>query len=365
MTRILVECYEHQPSYELNVQGFKQFSKVIPLEVRARLTKEISPSDIEWCDVLLDIRGGNPLSAFVVNQAKKAGRKVFLSLDDDLMEFYPTSYEGNVFRDSLFRVMRDADCILTSSQYLGEKYKKKYGINYVVINTVVDREKFKVLPWPIGKEEIKLLYAAGSQHVLFFDTMIKPILNRLYDKYKESISLTIIGPNIDIADIKMRIDKMVSMPFDKYRSFMDSNHFDIGLAPLFDSEFCRSKYFNKYLEYSINSICGIYSNVMPYTLVVKNGVNGLLVDNDPNAWFGAICKLVDNPSYLSQFVINARKHILNNFSLERIVSEVNSDIPDLFSFKAEACSNNYCRFMKLRFLYYALKRRVMSKLYRH
>lgn len=363
-TRILVECYEHQPSFELNIQGYGKFSKVAPIEVRGKLTKDIKPEDIEWCDILVDVRGGNPLSAYVVKQAKKAGRKAYLSLDDDLMEIYSESYEERVFRYSLLSVIKNVDYMLTSSQYLGDKYQKKYGIKYAVINTVVEREQFKINSESNGDGVIKLVYAAGSKHIPFFDAMIKPILNRLYEKYSEKLSLTIIGPNIDTMGIKLKINKNASMPFDEYRRFMDSHHFDIGLAPLFDTEFCRSKYFNKYLEYSTNNICGIYSNVMPYTLVVEDGVNGLLTENNPKAWYDAICKLVDNRSFINVLRNNAKEDVLNNFSLDSIVAKVNKDVPDLFSYKANSYHKKCCRFMKHRFLYYAFKRRILSCIYK-
>ena len=359
-TRILVECYEHLPSFELNIQGYEKFSKVVPIEVRGRLTKNIKSEDIEWSDVLIDVRGGNPLSAYVVKQAKKAGRRVYLSLDDDLMDIFPATNEGRIFRNSLLNVMKYADCMLTSSQYLGNKYQEKYGINYVVINTVVEREQFKANSESNRDGEIRLVYAAGSQHIPFFNAMIKPILNQLYDKYSEKISLTIIGPNIDTTGTNLKINKKASMPYDEYRRFMDSHHFDIGLAPLFDSEFCRSKYFNKYLEYSTNNICGIYSKVMPYTLVVEDGVNGLLAENNPNAWYDAICKLVDNPSLADQYTEKAQCQILKNYGLETIVESVRKAVPDLFSFIAKNNSTKFCKYMKLRFLYYAFKRRAFS-----
>ena len=363
MTKILIEGYKQQSSFTLNVEEFKKFATVWPIEIRSRMTKDITPEDIEWCDILIDVRGGNPLSAYVVGEAKKAGRKVYLSLDDDLMETYPQNYEGDVFRKSLIKVMSNTDRMITSSKYLGEKYKYKYGIDYTVVDTVVEPSQFKEdNTYEIGNH-VEMLYAAGSQHIPFFDKLIKPILNQLHDRFADKLSLTIIGPDIEVSNVKLNVHKFSSMPFNEYRKFMDDNHFDIGLAPLFDSEFCRSKYFNKYLEYSTNNICGIYSNVMPYTLVVEDGENGILADNNPESWLDAICKLLEKPLMIKNCSLKAKEHILSNFSLVSITERTIKEIPELFSYEAPPCAQRFCRFMRQRYLYYAIKRRLLSSIF--
>ena len=358
-THVLIESYDHQSSAELTFKYFEKIARLRPIDVRFCLTREIKPADIDWCDVLIDIRGSSPLSAYVVRQAKKAGRKVYMSLDDDLFELYTTTYEGNVFRKSLEAVISEADELITPSEYLCEKLKKNYGVQYVLSNTIVESCEFK--KESTEKEQcVKLLYAAGSQHAPFFNKMISPVLSQLYERYGDRIFLTVIGPDVDLADNGLRVERINSLPYSQYREYMDNNHFDIGLSPLFDSEFCRSKYFNKYLEYSKNNICGIYSDVIPYTLVVKNGVNGLLAPNDPSAWYEAICKLVDDEDFRKKCIYHAKEHILSDFSLKSITDKLNNDLPALFSYKAPQCRRSYCRFMKSRYYYYAIKRHLIS-----
>lgn len=358
-THVLIESYDHQSSAELFLKFFEKIARLKPIDLRFCLTREIKSADIEWCDILIDIRGSNPLSAYVVRQAKKAGRKVYISLDDDLFELYTTTYEGNVFRKSLEIVLAEADGVITPSEYLGEKLKQKYGVQYVFTNTIVESFEFK--EESSEKEQcVKLLYAAGSQHAPFFNQMITPVLGQLYERYGDRISLTVIGPDVDLADTGLKVERINSMPYSQYRAYMNDNRFDIGLSPLFDSEFCRSKYFNKYLEYSKNNICGIYSEVIPYTLVVKNGENGILVPNDPSAWFEAICKLVDDTDLRRKCINQAKEHILSDFSLKSITDKLNNDLPDLFEFKAPKCRKSFCRFMKARYYYYAVKRHLIS-----
>lgn len=357
MTNILIESYEEQPSFRLCERDFRLFASVKPIEIRARITKNITPEDMDWCDVLVDIRGGNPLSEYVVRQAKRAGKKVYMTLDDDLIASYPTNYSGKVFEKSLISVMKIVDGVLTCNKYLGDKYKGLYGINYAIFDTVIDKSLIKKNVVENFAGKTRLLYAAGAKHIPFFEKYIYPCLNKLHQRYGEGVTLTIIGPDINLDGVKLTVEKIPSMTFESYRSFMDSHKYDIGLAPLFDTEFCRMKYFNKYLEYSTNNICGIYSNVMPYTFVVKNGENGLLADNTADSWFDKICLLIDNEQLKSSIVINAKKHILNEFSLLSVVNKLDREIPDLFSYKSKQSKTQICKHIRCRYNYYALKRR--------
>lgn len=59
VTNVLLECYMNIPSFELTVQDFQRHSNVIPINVRSKLTRNITPADISWSDVLVSVRGGN------------------------------------------------------------------------------------------------------------------------------------------------------------------------------------------------------------------------------------------------------------------------------------------------------------------
>ena len=192
-------------------------------------------------------------------------------------------------------------------------------------------------------------------------------MNDIYHRYKEKVSLTLIGPDIDTSLYKISVEKIPSMPINQYDEYMSNHHFDIGLAPLFDNELCRSKYFNKFFEYTKNNICGIYSDVMPYNLVVKNGVDGILVNNDPQEWYKAICYLIDNQNKQIQYIKNAQNKLINNFSLEAIAKRLNGDFPELFSYKAPNTHVHIWINMYFLFVLYELLRRfllLLSKFFR-
>lgn len=360
MTNILIAGASHNPSFDLTLNDFIQLSKVIPISVRPKLLRNITRKDISWCDILLCVRGDDYLHSIVAKKAVDAGRIVVLDLDDDLINFTPDVHPliNKIRKKSLEQTLRLSTCIVTASRYLGDKYKKTYGIRYVLIDTVVSTSEFREV------EEVKggvnILYAANPGHKVFFDTLITPILNDVYSKYNDRVTLTLIGPDVDVTKINMPVTKIPSMEMPLYNRYMEEHHFDIGLAPLFDNEFCKSKYFNKYLEYSKNNICGIYSDVIPYNLVVNNGETGVLVCNTPKDWFKAICSLIDDSSLRIRCCKQAREQISLSLSPENVAKRLVDSFPEIGTYKAKQYYFPFGFFMYCRFLLYESFCRILN-----
>jgi len=361
-TKILIEGYCHLPTYDMLVDSLERYCQVVPIDVKCKLSRNITSNDIAWCDVLIVVRGDNPLSAYLSKAAKKSGRKVVLFLDDDLVAVRSEvkSLENKYCYKSLMTVIRTVDYILTCSQYLGEKYKSSFGLNYALLHTDISKEQIVHSPNCSNSNTIKFLYAASKGHTVFFEKLVAPVLNDLYAKYGNKLSLTVIGPDVNLKNIRLKVNKVRSMPYEEYRSFMNNNCFDIGLAPLFDNEMCRSKYFNKYLEYSTNGICGIYSNVIPYTLVVHNRVNGYLSDNTTEEWYNCLCEAIDNLSLSKQYVKNAQESILLDFSLSTIATSVYKELKPVFIHDSNSIFAPNCRNMHFMYINKAVYRNIMK-----
>lgn len=361
MTNILIEGGSHIPSYDILVNDFYRYAELIPIAVRAKLTRNITPKDISWCDILVTVRANNPLSAWVAQIAKKKGRKVILFLDDDLLNY--TSREHSIIdtfmKKSLNKVLKISSDMITFSKYLGEKYKKTYGINYTLVDTVFESKDIReTLP---STEKVKLVYAAAKNHVVYFNKLILPILDRLYERYGDYVSLTLIGPEINTENLKLHIEQVHSMPMEAYQNYMRTHRFDIGLAPLFDTEFSYSKHYNKHLEYSKNNIFGIYSYQLPYTSVIVNGENGLLASETPESWYKNLCVAIDNDNLRKEGVLLSQQQLLMNNNAKAIIRRVVIGIPYLTTFKAPSYKSKLYYFLYIRFCLYELFRRILLR----
>ena len=332
MTNILIVGYKHIATFDMTTIAFERYSKYLPIVVHSKFSKDVSSYDLKWCDIFMCIRGDDPLSAYLCRIAKKHAKRVLLLIDDDLLEYelYKQPLYDRMRKIALKSVLTHADILLTPSEYLGNKLCKQFNIPYVVTNTVVDSEDIKTRR--DSSDNIRIVYACS--HNAHFNKLVKPMLHKLSARYGEFISFTIIGPSVDLSDTGLSVTHVDSMPLQKYREYMNTHTFDIGLAPLEDTEMTRSKYFNKYIEYTNNQIVGIYSNNLPYTLVVKDGFNGLLADNTPEAWYLKTCEIIDNKELRAVCLDNASKHIKETLSLSQILSELVRDMPDIISYRA-------------------------------
>ena len=61
-----------------------------------------------------------------------------------------------------------------------------------------------------------------------------------------------------------------------------------------ERSFNRYKSDIKFLDYGVLGIPGVYSNVGPYPASVVHEQTGLLVANQPEAWFAALSRLIED-----------------------------------------------------------------------
>jgi hypothetical protein len=109
--------------------------------------------------------------------------------------------------------------------------------------------------------------------------------------------------------------------YDRFLNEFAKSAYDIGIAPLLDDIFSRSKSNNKFREYGACGIAGIYSRVSVYTDCVKDGETGLLVPNDVEAWYSAIVRLVEDKQLRERIQRLAKEYVQSNYS-QRVFEKV-------------------------------------------
>jgi hypothetical protein len=96
--------------------------------------------------------------------------------------------------------------------------------------------------------------------------------------------------------------------------------YDIGLAPMKNDIFYRSKTNNKFREFGACWIAGIYSTSEVYTNCVEHGKTGLLVLNEEGEWYQAIRTLILDADLRRSIQNNTRKVIEREYSLDIFAS---------------------------------------------
>jgi glycosyltransferase involved in cell wall biosynthesis len=98
--------------------------------------------------------------------------------------------------------------------------------------------------------------------------------------------------------------------------------FDIGIAPLEDTHFNRSKSDIKFKEYAASGVPCIASSVEPYANSIKDGEIGLLVKSKgsvTDSWYKKIKSLIVNKELRLKIAENTTKNAIENFDMQKNV----------------------------------------------
>lgn len=317
---------------------------------------KIKSADIAWADILYFIRPDNTLSLEVARKVACVGKMVIFFIDDDLFHLPMSMPTIPWRRKALEEILSVSDLIISSSPHICDMYKNNTkGKRAVRLDTPVAQEEIvksssviDIKENEIEGREIKIVFAAGRNHEAPFDDFIQPILPKLNKRYGNKVSFTFVGvhPSINSEDYNFNLDFLDGMSLCEYRKFMREKKFDIGLSPLHQDEFTKCKYFNKYIEYTMMGIAGIFSECEPYTYVVRSGENGLLVRNDPESWYDALCCVIDNKKLRIDFTRSALNDIKENFSDIAIRSHLEREIPEMLEISKDD-SRHYVVFSSL------------------
>jgi hypothetical protein len=95
-------------------------------------------------------------------------------------------------------------------------------------------------------------------------------------------------------------ERIKPMSWPDYVEFARNNPAHINLAPMLDTPFNMGKSIIKFHDTASLGAAGIYSNVLPFNAVVKDGADGFLADNDPLIWQQTLRFLLRNPHEITK-----------------------------------------------------------------
>ncbi len=209
--------------------------------------------------------------------------------------------------DLAFRLANTCNAMQVTSSEL----KKLYGhINSnckVFPNQILDVPPEKPL-----KKGNELVVGWGGSHGHMEDVaeIARPLINWLITKPNVSLHLMCSEPIWKLFDSLPQNKKKWTLPgsLDDYYNFL--NNIDIGIAPLQDSAFNRSRSDVKFLEYAVSGIVPVMAHIEPYIESVKVGKTGFLFKN-PGELIVNLNLLSQDPSLAQNIAKEARQYVLN------------------------------------------------------
>lgn len=315
-----------------------------------KTVREITYKDIAAVDIIICIRGATPFMKKIINMAKKMNKFVIYFLDDSLKDMPDNTFLYPKRKMWHLECVRLADVLLTTNPLIEEDYKKyikdeRTAIINTAVNSIAQKKQSEY------QRKQRIVYAGSEWHVENYKLFLEPIIYKLLEANKEELDLYFVGFDPNIIGFEESVHVVQKMNLEKYQKFMNQMDFDIGLAPLKSSYFTERKYFNKFIEYTRNGICGIYSDVYPYRFVVNDGENGYLVEDNADAWLESITRVLNNRTDRSRCVENAQTYLKNNHSDKFIFENLERDIPEITT-NIRSHKIRHKLFMDKLFLYY-------------
>ena len=319
--RILAVGNLRLPSMELAaILPFQELMRQGRCEFLFALERDTTVQHIEWCDALFMIR---PVTAEAENlwrAAEALGKPMLSFWDDDLLDV-PESLACHSFfaapevRERIPRLLRGSAAIWFCNPRLGQAYEQIAGKPAQIMPAMIEAISPEAVERHFADDDIlRIGYAGSIGHGIFVDELCFEGLQELVATVGERVELYCLGARPEIADRLPFRYIPYTADYGDYRRYFAALGLHIGLAPLPDTSFDSRKFYNKFLDYASVGACGIFSHLPPYVDIVRDGLNGLLVRNDPAAWKAALLRLVNDRDLRHQLARQAHRQVVAEHS---------------------------------------------------
>jgi GT2 family glycosyltransferase/glycosyltransferase involved in cell wall biosynthesis len=295
-------------------------------DFEVRLADAKSVPDIE-ADIIVtqryalpDIKSVEALAA----HARNSGATLLYDLDDDLLNIARTHPEAQALRPkaaTVRRILGLADAVWVSTVPLAETLKRAARDVTVVPNGLDERIWAAAPPNdPLPSGPARLFCMGTTTHERDF-AMILPALVRLTEEFAGDVEIDLIGmtvstelpPGINRVDVPHQ----ASLSYPGFVNWLTALRpgWHIGLAPLLDTPFNRSKSAIKVMDYTALGLAVVASDVDVFRDSAAGGAARQLVANDPHAWHAALGWLIRNQALRLSLAAAARPAFLATSTL--------------------------------------------------
>jgi hypothetical protein len=282
-------------------------SEVVYLNLEADSPLSISACG---CHTVVIVRYLSQGWARELKKFKSRGGRIIYFMDDDLMDVdafrtLPATYAEKIYR--LATRWRSTIEAIASEFWVTSPYlANKYGAWSPRL--LSPRPRVSQL---LGKTSTTICYHGSSSHQTELKWLV-PVMKKVQTADVDT-SFEVFG---DHSVYKMyrglpRVSVLHPMSWDSYLHHTALSRKDIGLAPLMPEPFNAARGPTKFFDFVRMDAVGIYSDRPPYSDFVRNGVDGVLLPDDPDLWARTIIGLALDVSARSSMAVAARERALD------------------------------------------------------
>ncbi len=311
------------------------------ISLRSSLESRASLSLVHWADIVVFCRNTEPAYAHLLSEALSTHKPIVFDLDDNFWDV-PFDSDPELARyhrlplrlQQLEKYLKHASMVRVYSpalQGIVQQFNKNVRLFRAGFDFDLVRSSLNAPQKRKRDGVVQIVYATSrivdNQYLLFNDA-----LRKVMQVYENKVSMTVWGCQpAELVGLK-GIKFMPLVP--NYSGFLRkfaSHNFDIGLAPLEDTPFHRSKTNTKFRDYGASRVAGIYSDVCVYSSCVDHERTGLLVTNTTESWFAGISRLILDPDLRDSIQQNAYAEVFDKYRQEVVENEWMAEINELLS----------------------------------
>lgn len=252
---------------------------------------------VDWADVIIIQRMMGKGVQNLAYYCHMRGKKVVYELDDNVWCFpdspeYKTERAKDVPRETE-EVIRCCDAVTVSTQPIAEEVQRRTGKTTYILPNFLDFEKWNAARVANIKHEHFLVgWMGGHYHVQDLESMT-PGLIKILEANKEVVFVFIGCCPMDlVVKYPERVFLQEFMSIDALPKTMAVMKFELGLAPLFPTEFARARSDIRLLQYSALAIPSVVSRWGEYSNMIDDGFPCITVCNGD--WQQAVQCGLDN-----------------------------------------------------------------------
>lgn len=306
---------------------------------------------IKWPDTIIFGRTYHPSLDPLkqLRRFKSEGKRVLWDLDDDFWAVNPDNPSvlvSNAEKDQYEALVKECDAVITPSAVLANKIKKLVKNKEIFIcPNMVSRDVYTERPR--AHSELIIGYMGASSH--WRDLMlITDVVLELQKKYEFAfqvyglVGVPLISEMVTLEEIRRRglepekvkyitsalewwskaqqIKVYPHIPFHipfhtpLYHPYLLSQlDWDIGLAPLEDNEFNRSKSCVKFYEYAGVGTMTLASRVSPYMEEVNYTAKNTFKD-----WYNKLEKLIIDKTFREKILKEQQEYVFKNRTIQNV-----------------------------------------------
>jgi glycosyltransferase involved in cell wall biosynthesis len=302
------------------------------LELGLEKTKEKIIELVEDHDLVFTKNLQNPwLILSVLAACDFYNKPVFVDFDDNVLTTDGKSAEkmsfepGSEERYHLDVMMQEATAITVATKHLVDIYEP-YNKNIIVLQNYNDpRDWHGIVRARRPDARLVIGWAASASHTVDH-SLIFPVMRRIIKKYP-FVVFSFMGhmkPEWVFAEgisdknwcTYPGIGWWNGNPEDPrtYPSELARQGYDIGIAPLIESQFNNGRSLTKWYEYSMLEIPTVASRFGPYT---RLGPEDALLCTTEDDWVDALSALIENEQLRKDYGRAAKQRVLSDFSFPR------------------------------------------------